>query len=60
MNKIYIVTSGNYEDYGINACFSTKAKAQEFIKHMRNKLGREDFDIFFENPQIEEWNVDEE
>lgn len=29
--KVYIVTSGDYEDYGINAVFSTKEAAQKFI-----------------------------
>src|SRR3990167_10395534 len=32
MNKVYVVTSGQYSDYGIKAVFSTKEKAEEYIK----------------------------
>lgn len=29
--KVYVVTYGEYSDYGIEAVFSTKEKAQEYI-----------------------------
>ncbi len=32
MDKIYIVTTGVYSDYSINAVFSTKKLAKEYIK----------------------------
>jgi hypothetical protein len=31
MNKIYIVTSGSYSDYQINAVFSTRELAQKYV-----------------------------
>ena len=31
MSKVYIVTDGEYSDYHIESCFSTKKKAQEYI-----------------------------
>lgn len=37
MNKVYIVTSGCYSDYTIEAVFSTYEKAQEYI-HKRSGL----------------------
>ncbi len=32
MTKIYVVTSGSYSDYSIDAIFSTKGKAKAFIR----------------------------
>ena len=52
MSKVYIVTCGNYSDYGIEACFSTKQKAQEFIKNGKK------IETFWGNPRIEEWDLD--
>lgn len=48
--KIYIVTSGEYSNYGINAVFSTKENAEKYI------------DILYssDNVEIEEWDVDED
>ena len=48
MAKIYIVTSGEYSDYGINAVFSTMKRAQEY----RQQYGM--------NFSIEVYDVDEE
>ena len=31
--KIYIVTSGNYSDYRIDAVFTTKEKAEEYVQN---------------------------
>ena len=31
MRKVYIVTSGEYSDYGIDSVFSTEEKAKEWI-----------------------------
>ncbi len=46
--KIYIVTSGEYSDYGINAVFSTKEKAVEYVEQHGTDYN------------IEEYNLDEE
>jgi hypothetical protein len=32
MTTVYVVTSGMYEDYSIDGVFSTKEKAEEFVK----------------------------
>jgi len=47
--KIFIVTSGEYSDYGICAVFSTKEKAQKYIEIYPDQQS-----------EIEEWNVDED
>ena len=52
MSKVYIVTSGEYSDYHIDACFSTKQKAQEYIKNA------EKTEKFWDEPSIEEWDLD--
>ena len=52
MSKVYIVTSGEYSDYHIDACFSTKQKAQEFIKNAEKTKE------FWTEPRIEEWDLD--
>ena len=52
MSKVYIVTSGEYSDYHIDACFSTKQKAQEFIKNAKKTKE------FWDEPSIEKWDLD--
>lgn len=47
-NKIYIVTSGEYSDYGIEAVFTTKEKAVEYVEQNGTRYN------------IEEYNLDEE
>ena len=46
--KIYIVTSGEYSDYHIDAVFSTKELAEDYIQHNGTDY------------RIEECNLDEE
>lgn len=48
--KVYVVTSGSYSDYGINAIFSTPELA-ELYKNNYNKANPGDADI-------EEWELD--
>jgi hypothetical protein len=47
MKKIYVVTSGSYSDYRIEAVFSTEEKAEDFIKHVEvDELnGIEEYDL---------------
>lgn len=52
MSKIYVVTEGDYSDYHIEACFSTKKKAQEYIKNAK----KVNDSLYF--PGIEEWELD--
>ena len=47
-NKIYIVTSGEYSEYHIDAVFSTKELADDYIQQNGTDYG------------IEEYNLDEE
>lgn len=49
MNKVYVVTSGCYSDYGIEAIFSTKEFAEEFINSRSFNIPEE----------IEEWCIDD-
>lgn len=53
-NKVYIVTSGEYSDYRINAVFSTREKAQEFLD-ICNQNQR---DLIGSSAEIEEWDLD--
>ena len=52
MSKVYIVTDGEYSGYHIEACFSTKKKAQEYIKNSKKVNGK------YYYPDIEEWELD--
>lgn len=52
MSKIYVVTDGEYSDYHIEACFSTKKKAQQYIKNAKKVQGK------YYDPDIEEWDLD--
>lgn len=49
MKRVYVVTSGSYSDYGIDAIFDSKELAQQFI----DAFGGE-FTYFNE---IEEWSL---
>jgi len=46
MDKIYVVTSGSYSDYQIDAVFSTKELAKKFL------------DLFGNSFEIEEYKLD--
>ena len=45
MAKIYIVTSGDYSDYRIDAVFSTKEKAEEYVQQHGTNYRVEYYDI---------------
>ena len=50
MKTIYVVTSGSYSDYGIDAIFDTKELAQAFIDSFRH-------DGFSDFNDIEKWEL---
>ena len=54
MSKVYIVTEGKYSDYRIEACFSTKKKAQEYVENAKKIRSS------YYYPNIEKWNLDEQ
>lgn len=58
--KIYIVTSGEYSDYGIERVFSTKEKANEFVQQHGSDFRIEEFVIDDEKVKKEEkiWYVE--
>lgn len=49
--KIFIVTSGEYSDYGINAVFSSKEKAEAYFMGLPESS---------RGYSVEEWDVDTE
>lgn len=53
MTKVFIVTSGEYSDYGIRAVFSTEAGAKEYANAMRSQE-----DAYVGSVDIEEWDLD--
>ena len=59
MAKIYIITSGEYSDYCINAVFSTKEKAEEYVQQHGTNYRVEDYDIDEEvvKKEIKIWGV---
>ena len=50
--KIYVVTSGSYSDYGIDAIFSTKEKAESFVRLGNEKIRN------YAKYEVEEWDLD--
>ena len=46
--KVYIVTSGDYDDYRIDEVFSTKEKAEEYIECFGDKCSIEEYNL--DNP----------
>lgn len=50
--QVYVVTSGEYSDYRVDAIFSTKEKAQEYINF------REFTDTWKESYGIDVWELD--
>lgn len=58
MAKIYIVTSGEYSDYCIQAVFSTKKKADEYRQQHGTNFSIEVFDIDEEvKKETKTWRV---
>lgn len=55
MTKVYAVSSGEYSDYGIEHIFSTKEKAEEFIK-LQTEYG----DRWAHYNEVEEYELDPE
>lgn len=45
MDSVFVVTSGDYSDYHIDAIFSTEEKAKEYIKWHELLPYSEDYDI---------------
>lgn len=52
MEKVYVITAGEYSDYHVVKIFSTYEKAQEYIDIM-SALDYEDLNV------IEEWELDD-
>ena len=50
MQKIYVITSGEYSDYSIDAIFSDEKTAKKYVEVHTEHFWR---------PRIEEWNMDE-
>lgn len=57
--RIYVITSGEYSDYQVNAVYSTKELAEDFIQHNGNKYCIEEYDL--DKPIIREkklWRIE--
>ena len=52
MRTVYVVSSGQYSDYGIIAVFLDKQRAEQFVTEY-NKTDK------YDSADIEEWNADE-
>lgn len=51
MKKVFVVTSGQYSDYGVDAIFTTKELAENFINAFKS-------DSSYDEKNIEEWDLD--
>ena len=58
MDKVYIITYGTYSDYSICAVYSTRDKAEEYIKQHGNVFRIEEHLLDEEVEQSEIWNVE--
>lgn len=52
MNKVYLVSSGEYSDYSINAAFSTRELAELYIESMGNPQR------YSQEMMVEEYDLD--
>jgi hypothetical protein len=65
---IYVITSGCYSDYGINAMFSTRKLAEKYIADAKDAKNSSNYNddtyvssvYFSDDANIEEWLLDEE
>jgi hypothetical protein len=66
MTKIYVVTSGEYSSYGINAVFSTSERAIQYgkesftTKYEKSKARIEIYDMDNPDAEYEELTIDGE
>lgn len=58
MDKVYIVTYGNYSDYSICAVFSTIDKAEEYVQQHGSMFRIEEHLLDEEVKQSEIWDVE--
>jgi hypothetical protein len=58
MDKVYIITYGDYSDYSICAVFSTRDKAEEHIQQHGNTFRIEEHLLDEEIEQSEIWSVE--
>ena len=56
-SKIYIVTSGDYSDYGINAVFLDEDNANEYAKKTKTNpwIGEPSVEVYFDGGAPKEW-----
>ena len=50
MSKVYVITRGEYSDYGIERIFNTREAAEKYCA-----VDRDEYD----SPMIEEWNLED-
>ena len=58
MDKVYIITYGDYSDYTICAVFSTRDKAEEYIQQHGDTYRIEEYSVDEEIEQSEIWSVE--
>lgn len=58
MEKVYIITYGDYSDYTICAVFSTRDKAEEYIQQHGDTYRIEEYSVDEEIKQSEIWSVE--
>lgn len=58
MDKVYIITYGDYSDYSICAVFSTRGKTEEYIQQHGDTYRIEEYSVDKEIEQSEIWSVE--
>ena len=56
---IYVVTSGEYSDYGIRAVFTDKNAAEKYVEQLNTPLHEGEYMSEYDVARIEEWTADE-
>lgn len=54
---VYVVTSGDYSDYGIEAIFSTQEKAAAYAEALMDANGVEEYDLDDYHPVKPGWDI---
>ena len=57
MTTVYVLTDGKYSDYGIIGIFSTREKAEEYVKE-NNDGPHPGWWTRYSTDRIEEWDLD--
>ena len=60
MNKVWVVSSGSYDDWGVDAIFSTKQLAKQFVAEYNKRASEKNIRLCDRTEyEIDDWELDE-